>query len=360
MRNMFGVATAALVLSGFAAQAGGLDKSGQSMGALFEKGRYMELSLGSVSPSVSGKDSALFGGLATGDVANDYLQMGFAYKADINDKLSYAIIIDQPFGADVLYSSGIALNGTMAKAEATAATVMLRYKLADRVSVHGGLRAQKSNAEITLRGAAYGPASGYNVKFDDDIGLGYSVGGAYEIPDIALRVAVTYNSAITHDFVSTENIAPTTSITKVKTPQSINVDFQSGIAQNTLLFGQIRWAEWSSFKVKPTVFNRDLVDLDDTITYSLGIGRKFNDSWSGAFSMSYERAIDPLVSPLAPTDGRLGAMIAAIYTTGNVKVTTGVSYVRLGDATPVTAGTPRASMTGSSALGVGVKVGFTF
>ena len=94
----------------------------------------------------------------------------------------------------------------------------------------------------------------------------------------------------------------------------------------------------------------------------IGVGRKFTDNWSGALSFTYEKAGDKLVSPLSPTTGRKGISLAAIYTQDKWKITTGVSYFKLGDATPET-GTPdvaRASMTDADALGVGIKVGYSF
>ena len=360
MRNLFAAASAILLGTTALGHAGGIDKSGQSMGVLFQDGRYLELSLGRVMPKVSGEDLLRN---ATGNVARDLTQISFGYKADLTDQLSYAIIVDQPFGADVFYGQGPVLGGTSAKADATAATVMLRYKLNERFAVHGGLRAQKADATIDLSGGAYGGLSGYSVTLAEDISLGYSVGASYEIPDIALRIAVIYNSKIEHEFDTVE-FGALPSVTTVSTPQSINLDAQTGIAKDTLLFGQIRWAEWSTFKLSPAVFNtiqpgKSLVTLDDTVTYTLGVGRKFNDTWSGAASMTYERAIDPAVSPLAPTDGRIGATLAAVYTVDNMKITTGINYSQLGDANPTT-DVPVAAMTDSSALGVGVKIGFTF
>lgn len=375
MRKVIGCAAAALLVGATTVQAGGIDRSGQSIGPLFEQGRYLELSLGRVSPSISGKDVAVpFGGTATGDVARDFTQLSFGYKADLSDKLSYAIIVDQPFGADVAYGGGVALNGTTVSASSVAATVLLRYRLNGRFSVHGGLRADKASAGIDLRGAAYGALNGYSVALSDDIGLGYVLGAAYEIPDIALRVAVTYHSAITHDFPTIETGLPgglgvfnnVPSVTRVETPQSVNLDAQSGIAKDTLLFGQIRWVDWSAFKLQPRGFvqapgqSAGLIGLEDTFTYTLGVGRRLNDTWSGAFSVTYEAGTDPLVSPLAPADGRLGATLAAVYTRDSMKITTGINYTRLGDASPQTAQTARANMTGSSALGIGVKIGFTF
>jgi long-chain fatty acid transport protein len=65
---------------------------------------------------------------------------------------------------------------------------------------------------------------------------------------------------------------------------------------------------------------------------------------------------------LAPTNGRVGVSLAAIYTLDNMKITAGVNYTKVGDAQPET-GTPdtaRASMEGNTSVGFGLKVAYTF
>lgn len=355
--------TAAMVAFTGAAQAGGIDRSGQGLGSLFETGRYFELSFGHVSPKVDGVD--LLGG-PTGSVVNNYTQWAFSYKFDINDKLSFALNVDKPFGADVQYATTTPLlANTTAVADATAVTGILRYKFDGGFSAHAGLRAQQADGFIRLGGAAYGPLNGYNVTLDKDVALGYVVGVAYEKPEIALRVALTYNSAITHEFDTTQSAPfPSGTITEVEIPQSVNLDFQSGVAKDTLVFGQIRWVDWSSFLIDPVGFpGNGLVELEDTTTYTLGVGRKFNDKWSGSVSFSYEGGgSDDLVSPLAPTNGRRGVTVGVAYTQDNMKISMGLNYTKVGDARPET-GTPdtaRASMTDNDLIGIGVKVGWQF
>lgn len=354
------MASVAVIAGATGAMAGGIDRSGQGLGALFEKGRYMELSFGLVSPTVDGRDAAA---QPTGDVAGTHSQLGFSYKYDINDQTSMALIIDQPFGADISYAlTSPVLGGTLAKAETWGVSGILRYKFNETFSVHGGLKMHYAEGNIRLQGLAYGPLSGYSVNLAGDWAPGYLIGVAFEKPEIALRVALTYNSAITHKFDTTQTLAPTVTVTEVDTPQSVNLDFQTGVAKDTLVFGSIRWADWSNFKIDPPGFPGDgLVDLEDTVTYTLGIGRRFNETWAGSVSLSYEpKGTDPLVSPLAPTDGRFGATVGASYTKDNMKVSAGVNYTWLGDAQPQTSGTARASMTDNTAIGIGVKVGWSF
>ncbi len=282
------------------------------------------------------------------------------------------MILDQPFGADVLYGGGsVNLGGTMAQARSVALTGVMRYKFDGGFSVHGGLRGQRASGAIDLGGVAYGGVSGYKVRLDDDVAFGYLVGVAYEKPEIALRVALTYNSEIEHDFDTMEYLggAPLgpQSSTEVKMPQSVNLDFQTGIAKDTLLFGQIRWAEWSAFRIDPVIFTPlaggGLVELEDTTTYTIGVGRRFTDAWSGSISFTYEgEGEDDLVSPLAPTNGHRAVTLAAVHTRGSMTVTTGVNYTVLGDARAET-GTPdsaRARFRDNDAVGFGVKVAYSF
>lgn len=361
----------ALAILSAPAIAGGLDRSGGSVAALFEKGNYVELSYGRIMPSIDGKDVMMFGGKATGEVAKDHSLPGFAYKRDLNEQLSFALIYDQAYGADINYdpAMSIALGGTAVKVKSQALSGVMRYKFDDSWSVHGGLRLTKASANVMLKGMAYGPFNGYNAKLDDDTGVGYILGVAWEKPEIAARVALTYYSKIKHQFDTVETlkgmpIGPM-SVTEVETPQAVNLDFQTGVAADTLVFGSVRWADWSSFKVDPKVFTAKagggLVDLEDSWTYTLGVGRKFNENWSGSAFITYEPKGDSkLVSPLAPTNGYKGIGVAAVYTQDNMKVTLGARYMQIGDADAETGNKAHANMTDNDAIAVGVKVGWTF
>lgn len=359
--------TAALLMTAAPMLAGGIERAPQSLSALFEPGNYAELSFGGVDPSVSGTDIA---GAGTGDVAQGYGYVGLSYKHQFTPNISAAFIIEQPFGADIRYPTaaegGSSLfGGTMARVDSTTFTALGRYRFDNDFSVHGGIRGSRADGEVSLNGGAYGAISGYNVVLDTSWGVGWVAGAAYEIPDIAARVSLTYNSPVEHDFDTHENIAPgLDGTTTVKTPRSWTLEGQTGIAADTLVFGSIRWVKWSEFLVEPPAFlaatGGGLVSLEDTTTYTVGVGRRFNESWSGLASFTYESGGNDLVSPLAPTSGRKGVTLAAIYTMDNLKVTTGVNYTKLGDAQPQTAGTARAQMRDSDAWGVGIRVGYSF
>jgi long-chain fatty acid transport protein len=362
MKNVM-TAGAALLLTTSMAHAVGLDRSGQPVGVLFQDGNYVELSFGFVMPSVDGQDVVGFGGGDTGNVAENYGILGLGYKRDINDQVSFAVIIDEPYGADVAYPSGesVALGGTEATLDSVAVTGLVRYKFDENISVYGGLRAQSTAAEITLNGLAYGPLAGYNVELDRHVGYGYTVGAAYEIPEIALRVALTYISEIEHEFGTTDT-SGSTADTEVTTPQAVNLDFQTGIAADTLLFGSIRWAEYSVVIVEPENFlGGSLTDIEDAFGYTIGVGRRFSDVFSGSVSVGYEpEGEDDLVSPLAPTNGNYSIGLGGQYKIDDVTLSGGIRYIVAGDASAATADTARSEFSDNSAVAVGFKVGYNF
>lgn len=369
--RMMGTA-AVLLLGATPVLAGGIERTNQSIAPIFETGDYLELGFTHVSPSVSGHD-LLPGTPGTGDVAKSYNTYSLAYKHDFTPQISGTIILDTPFGADISYPLGksVMLGGTAVDVSSTQVTGILRWHGDNGFGVHGGLRVSRADATVDLSGMAYGPISGYSARMGADTAVGWLLGVSYEIPDIAARVALTYNSPIKHDFDTTESGLPVPSLngnsrTEVHTPRSWNLDFQTGVAADTLVFGSIRWVKWSEFKVDPkgftTVVGDGLVDLEDSTTFTLGIGRKFNDTWSGSAAFTYEKPGKDLVSPLAPTAGRKGITLAAIYTRDNMKLTTGINYTWLGDAKPET-GTPdtaRAQMEDNHALTVGMRLGISF
>ncbi|AGX86838.1 OmpP1/FadL family transporter [Candidatus Symbiobacter mobilis] len=347
---------------------GGIDRSGQGLGALFQPGRYMELSTSKVKPNVQGLD--IVGG-ATGDVVGDYPLTSFSVKMDWDEQLSFAMVADQPYGAHIWYGDqSTLLGGTSVDVSSHAILGLARYRWNDALSVHGGLRVQRSHSVVRLEGLAYGPVNGYAARFDEDTHTSPVLGVAYERSDIALRIAATYHDATKHRF-STEESAPLaplngTSTTTVRTPRAVNLDVQTGIAPGTLLFGQLRWVNWSEFRVDPERFfgvvGEGLIELQDTRTYMLGIARQFSDRWTGVVSLQYEGKGTVLSSPLSPINGRKGLTLAAVHTWDGVRITTGLSYLRLGDALLET-GTPdvqRATMQDNEAVGLGLSVGWAW
>lgn len=360
--NRFLSSAGVLALCTGTAMAGGIERAVLNYGILYEEGSRAEIGFSTVSPTVSGTYVAGLGGGSTGDMAGSYQTFSFAYKQDLNDKLSFGIFVNTPYGADANYTAG-PYTGLQATWDSKQIAGVMRYEITPAVSLLGGLRYVRSSADINIPPALLG----FNYTASGTTGdLGYVVGAAYEKPEIALRVALTYESAIKHSFPTVETGAPfgpagIDTTTEVEMPQSITLDFQSGVAKDTLIFGSIRWAEWSAWEVRPPGFGgftgQAITSFqDDVLTYRLGVGRKLSDSLSVFARIGYEKANGGVSSRLSPTDGSKSVGIGGSYTVDNMKVTGGVEYVELGDAVDGS-GTV---FEGSKAVGVGVSVAFSF
>lgn len=361
--------TAAMLLASTAiAHAGGIDRSGQSVDIIFEDGNYVELSFAVVDPNISGTDPA---GNDTGDMALSYAAASGGFKMDISDKISAALIFDKPFGANLLYPAGSAFAGGSGDLNTNAITVVLSYDISDNFVAFGGIKSQSMEATATSA-IPVGPfIGGYSISSDADTGFGYLVGAAYQIPEIALRVALTYHSGVTTTHNIVENSAVglnSTSTLELTTPQSINLEAQTGVNEKTLVFGSVRWVNWSAFEIRPddyeTATGGPLISYaNDTITYSLGVGRKLTDTLSAALTVGYEASLGGFASALGPTDGNLSVGAGISYTMDNAKFTFGAKYIWIGDAiveTHPAIPAPDSDFTGNTAVAFGFGISTSF
>ncbi|CAN0578905.1 unnamed protein product, partial [Ectocarpus sp. 12 AP-2014] len=272
------------------------------------------------------------------------------------------------YGADVDYPAGTGypFAGSTADLNTNAITGILRYRFESGVSVYAGLRAQQLDADVSIPAVA-----GYTASAPSETAFGYLVGASYERPDIAFRVALTYFSSISHDLEVTENSLATGSVTSDYTqemPQAVNLDLETGIAEDTLLFGGIRWVDWSSFTIAPPVYTDVLVGRPlvyyngNYTTYTIGVGRKFNDTWSGSIAATYEPSVGGYTTNLGPHDGLFGVTLGLKYTQDQFSVSGGFNVSWVGDAESVVNQSPflTSSFTDNMSYGAGIKVGYAF
>ncbi|MBV1701826.1 MAG: hypothetical protein KGQ46_08410 [Hyphomicrobiales bacterium] len=368
MNRIFVTATAFALIAG-ASNAGDLDQSLQPIGALFAPGNYAEFSLGYSMPSVTGVGvNAPTPGKYSGNMANAKVLTGFSIKKSFSDKLDAALIYDQPFGADISYPTGTGYYaaGTSARLNTSSLTGLLKYKVVPNFSVYGGLRYELLDAKaniVTAKGV-------YTLSVPSSSAFGYVAGIAYEAPEVGRRISLTYNSALNHGTTSNETFAGgpvTSSSTAADMPQSVSLDFQTAISKATQIFGSARWSNWSAFDYSPPVYKKitggkSLISYPkDIMDYSLGVGHKFTDNWSGAATIGYQPSTGLFTGNLGPTDGNASLGLAAIYTQGKVKITGGVKYIRIGNAQASNTGLLASSnFTGNHAIAVGLKVGYSY
>ena len=205
---------------------------------------------------------------------------------------------------------------------------------------------------------------GYKFNMKQDTSVGFLLGAAYEIPDIALRLAASYRFETDHSAATTESMLGQSSVpgtVDYVTPQSFNLDFQTGVAKNTLLTANFRWTDFSAVDVVPTLLGSDLVNIDDSYRYSIGVAHRFSDQFAGTVSLSYEEAGNAAtVSPLGPTDGLYGLTVGGRYSKNNVNISGGLNYTWLGAVNAGVGGQTAASFGSNSAVGAGQKIEIVF
>lgn len=415
--------TTALILAALptaGAFAAALDRSGQSIAAFLQPGNYFEAGISVLDPDVSGTTNAT--NQNTGDMAGDYYFPHAALKLQLNDKFSFGLIYDQPFGADAEYTQSVAFThptqgNTSVEVDTQNLAMIFGFQPTENWNVYAGPVYQTIKGNVSLRGAAYSvyggyaPAGlipgtitptpvgsstipGYDANIGEDSAAGWLAGFAYQIPEIALKASVTYRSEIDHKMDVKETILTgipgvgavnyTDAQTEITTPQSVNVDLQSGIMENTVAFANIRWVNWKDFAIRPNKFGQlsqhpliagstgkpngfDLVAYtDDQYSVTAGVGRKMNDKWAGNVSVGWDSGAGNPVTTLGPTEGYWNLGLGVQYSpTPATFIAGGVKYFWLGDAdaqsgaqfnTPATV----AKFEDSSAIAYGLKMGYRF
>ncbi len=362
--------------------AGGLDRSGQSISAFLQPGNYAEAGISVLDPKVQSNQ------LKVNDMAEDYYFPSAAIKVQATEHISIGLLYDQPFGAESLYPSNnlvFGANGeaTQVEVETHNLSALIGYQPTENWNFYAGPVYQTVKGNVSLRGTAYSLLSGYNIDLKEDDAFGWLAGAAYQIPEIALKAAITYRSEIKHELDTTEtsnvyipsygiDLRSMTSQTEVVTPQSVNLDFQTGIAKDTLAFANLRWVHWDQFAVSPAALAsasklakgkaQNLIDYsDDQISATVGVGHKFTSKWSGSASVGWDSGAGNPVTTLGPTEGYWSVGLGGQYSPAeNYFIQAGVKYFWLGDATARTGTTNVGEFEDNYALGYGLKIGYRF
>ncbi len=407
--------------------AAALDRSGQSMSAFFQPGNYFEAGLSVLDADVSGTTKAnypnaalpLLSNTSVGEMADSYQFAHAALKLQLADQLSFGLIYDQPFGAKATYSTDTAklpaalpgaaaalqgqgafhngTQGTSVEVETQNLSMILGFQPNKNLNFYAGPVYQTVKGNIQLRGTAYGGSAtfgGYNADIKETGDIGWLAGAAYQIPEIALKASVTYRSEIKHSTDAKESFsslglfaglnAIPAKETDITTPQSVNLDLQTGIMADTVAFANVRWVNWKDFAVRPYKFGvastqaavvastgkKDGFDLvaytDDQWSVTTGVGRKLNEHWAGNVSVGWDSGAGNPVTTLGPTEGYWNVGLGIQYSPApNYFIAGGVKYFWLGDAKAQSGSqfnTPNyvAEFENNDAIAYGMKIGYKF
>ena len=328
-----------------AATAGGIERSGYNIDQLFDTSRFaVNTSITYVMPNrkltnvvdtnpADGNLGAAPFGLATSvRETADYSVFGASFKLGITDKLDCLFDQSQPWGAHSNPGAGWAgANSnieTLIESFGLSATCSYKFDLGKgNLRIIGGGTWQEISgfkdrqvAPSLVLPAGFSGVGKLNLSGD---GGGFRLGVAYEIPEIALRASLMYYSEVKLD-----DITGTLDLTGLPTgfggnplagravpvfgstalPEVVELKVQSGVAPGWLVFGSVKWVDWSQLQTIPfcvvgtpvctyrgsaTTTGTSVTSLDllyqDGWTVSAGVGHKFNDAWSGAAQITWDR-----------------------------------------------------------------------
>ncbi|UIJ96581.1 OmpP1/FadL family transporter [Sinorhizobium meliloti] len=326
------LAAVAGMLVASAAQAGGLERSGYNIDLLFDPSDYAaEATATYVNPqrklkNVEDTDTAptnpLTGEYGGGDLSGrpnsvddteSYWAPRIGIKAAMGDSIDCMADYSQPWGAHTNPGQNWAgaNNNIETKVESDNYAATCSYKWAmgpGYFRVIGGAFYQEVGGfkERLVQDPAFLPfgLSGVGRLELEDNGWGWRTGVAYEIPEYAMRASLVYNSAVDLDdltgFIDLRQVGLTKYDVSgsASMPDSLELKVQSGIAPGWLAFGSVKWTDWSQLQVvkfcpaaETPLTPCTSLDLlyRDGWTVTGGIGHKFNDQWSGAVSLTWDR-----------------------------------------------------------------------
>ena len=361
----FIVSAASLCVSSTALMAGGMERTALSTGFMYEKGGYAEVAYSSRDYTVTAPVFA-----PDESVIEDQTGFSLATKFDVTEALSFGLSQYNQAGVGLNYQGaggtgavggGLNLIGPKVSLDIDALVFLGRYALSENYSFMLGMKnttIKDASADIFKTSAAP-TTTAAAVKGGTASSAVAAI--AYEQPDIALRVEYLYEADVSFSLDTTGGLNASTGATKGSIPDYQTINFQTGIAADTLAFGSIRMADWKNHQlaVAPQTLAAPTSSFSNSTTYSLGVGRKVSDDLSLSLSTNWENGTESSgTSLLSPTNGYNGYSLGAKYNMDNLTLSGGVNYTTFGDKTITS--TIADEFSGNSVLSYGIKLGVNF
>ena len=348
-------AVGTLVLSTTAVDAGGWETGRLDTGFLYQNGNYVEASYGSLDYSVNGTTQSN----QTHEMAKDQKRMSLSGKFQIGN---FDIGLTS-FGSGAIQMDGQNATGMSvvpsADVKLNTQALMARYSFSDKYSIIGGVRqaSLKKSSLDTL-------AATYSIDAVNKTGFVYGL--TYERPDIALKFEILRSEKITIGLVG--KAASVLDVTgTLVVPAATTINFQTGIAENTLLMASAHRVNWTGSNVTLDVAASPSLnqasDFSNTTSYSLGLGRRLNEATSASLTYSWEKGTNPggaSTSPFTMSNGSETLSFGVQHKIGLMTISGGVSYTKAGDVDVTHSSGLTASYAGNSVTAVGIKVGYNF
>jgi len=387
------LSTTGLLLSASIALAGGFELQTLDTSIMYSEGNQASISTAKIDASIKGVNPAI-GAASSRDVVKDQTVTNIATKFNVGENLSFGLSTYR--SGSIQLDGGNGLNGNIAPTadvNLDSTAMMAIYNLNGNFSFLGGVTQNNiGDGNVTTLGGSYAVSSTSK--------MGYLIGVAYSMPEIALRAELTYQPqtkfatttafapsaavvcaqmapldcsdlanagtyALTNDAITAAGAA---SVTNLSLPDTIAFNFQTGIAKDTLMTASYRKSSWGKAQINIAAPVAITTNFDDAVSYSLGIGRKFTDSLSGSITYSKEESTGSTSTSLfSVSDGSEAISIGLQYKQDNMAISGGISQRKVGDMTVdpgFVAPNPLAGSTmnysGNTVTAMGLKLSFSF
>jgi len=198
------------------------------------------------------------------------------------------------------------------------------------------------------------------LDFDGGYEPGFRVGAAFSIEEIALRAQLLYRSSVSHSPGGTFSgyipnpgfnpLAPSPTIPQFAlpsglydtsgvgtTPQSVELSVQSGVAPGTLVFGSVKWTDWSvvdtlDYTIDPSgaaLPSRNEYFWKDGWTVTAGVGRQITEMVAASASLTWDQGVSTTEDVLTDT-WTLGGGVAVSGERASLQIGGAINYLTAG------------------------------
>ena len=349
----------------------GLERANIDTSFMYESGSYAEFGFGQISPSLPATFQGPLAGLPKLDnVAPSFSISNLAFKTQFGDSIDVGLWYSSSGNGVNIDWGTVGTSTIFADVSMPTTSAIIKYNFSENISLLGGIKSTSlaggSSLKLPLNASTFAQ---YSVSATSGSGALYGV--SYQRPDIALRIELIAEEAISlspttdYSITTAAGSTPLSGKAAMSVGDAVTLKFQTGIAADTLLFGSIRTSNWKNNQVSvPTMPGAPLSavsSFDDGQAYTLGVGRRVNDD----LSLSISFLNDPStggnigVSDLAPTYGTnsvsLGAKVAI---SDNASLSLGGTYSQRGDVASTSV--YGAKLSNSSVTTIGGKISFSF
>ncbi len=237
------------------------------------------------------------------NIVHSAVAPNMSYSQQLNDKYTFGIGINVPFGMITKYDESWAgaTDGVTSKVTAVTTTPMIAYKATDKLSLGAGLPIQYFKARLTS--TAPSPYGAADVAIEGaSVDVGYQLSALYEFNE-KTRVGVNYRSEINHKLkgeveskkLSISPIYNQDITARIDTPALLSVGAYHEINDKWAVMAEYQRVFWNSFDAidiygvdTPGLVSNTPENWEDANFYAIGASYQIDNQWKLRLGLAYD------------------------------------------------------------------------